>query len=123
MRFHNVDATVALNYEGGGWTSEGWLISPAANTIVADTAPLAAGIYDFTLFLHQSVTGRYVNIDHRNAANTNNVMYQTYPALANQMIPVNIFGYKIDANERLRLSVVLAPVGDIHGSILWVKRV
>ena len=124
MRFPNVDATVALNYEAGGWVTEGQLADPSAGDLLADTGQLAAGIYDFMIFHWASFTGARIDLEHRNAANDGTLAYQ-YLSLAviDEMNIFPLLGLKLATNERLRIVMLSAQTGYTQCSIQYVKRV
>lgn len=122
-RFPNIDQTVALNYEAGGWATEGELSPVAADVLLADTGQLAAGIYDFTIMGNTHTLATSYLLQHRNAANGANLKQQRVfysKEAAPNMVIIN--SYKIDTNERLR-AVSNEAVNNVQCSIFWVRRV
>ena len=123
MRFLGVDQTVAQNYEAGDWATEGALASPGAGVLLADTGELPTGIYEFSIFIDSEVVAA-VSIEHRNAANTATLKGQ-YARISDntRFNRLYIAGYKMGANERLRIVNGVAIVGGIQASIIYIRRV
>jgi len=121
-RFPSIDQTVALNYEGGGWESEGLLTNPGINTLYADTGQLTAGIYDFDVII-VATAAVLPSLQHRNAANTATLFYQVMYASALMYGSISIRSYKMATNERLRVFNTAALVGSVQASIFNVRRI
>ena len=105
--------------------------SPAANTVIADTGPLAAGTYDIkasmSLNATISLTSTSYNLQHRNAANaaTLATLLSIAPSAGRDegqaILP--IMGYVIALNERLRLITGTAGlVNVVSGEIFAAIR-
>lgn len=124
MRFPNVDQTVALNYEAGDWATEGVKTDPNATTLLADTGQLAEGIYDFTILINSGqVSARHFELEHRNATNDANLKQQELGVGQYFAVPINIYGYELATNQRLRVVVRTNFTGTVQASIIWAKRV
>lgn len=88
--------------------SAGTQVAPAANTVLADTTALPAGVYDVIITLGDTavtVNSSFV-IQHRNAANAANLM--TIPIIGGSGAGPSgtttvVFAYEIALNERLRV--------------------
>lgn len=123
MLFPGVDATVVQNYEGGGWPCEGSIENPTTGTILADTGQLAAGIYDF-LFMIDGTGAAPFFLQHRNAANDADINYYVvHNSAAGLFLSLHVFGFKMAANERMRIAPANDLVGWYNGSIQYVWRI
>lgn len=108
--------------------SAGLQTAPAAGAILADTAALPAGTYDLMVLVNptsdNSANDRSVDLEHRNAANTANLMLVQFNAsrLIGAGVPLLSFGYELAVNERLRIitGVASAP-GEIWGATIFAR--
>lgn len=108
----------------GGWATEGMIVNPAADTLMADTGQLAAGVYDFDLWLYNGGDAfESYHCSHRNAANDANVKdhVNTLPTIGQYAGPW-AKSYLIETNERFRVTNFNAVVGSVQASIFWVRR-
>ena len=107
----------------------GTVFNPLANTVIADTGPLAAGTYDIFGSLTQSgnvaFTVSQFRIEHRNAANTATLATPLICAIHNsgvisQTTALPPIGYQIGLNERLRaIGPDIQPSGTL-GAVIGV---
>lgn len=107
------------------WVSAGVQTAPAGGTVLADTGPLAAGNWDFLVWLSSSDSNiNLLSVQHRDAPNTGTV--QVHNALYNvatelSAITLGPFGINLALNERLRVVVVnaVAATRQVQASILY----
>ena len=89
-----------------GWYTEGSLLSPNADAILADTTALAIGTVNITVLLACSLPAT-IMLERRNSTNTANVKEQLLYAPAGpnicQLISVSI---TVALNERIRIRLV-----------------
>jgi hypothetical protein len=100
-----------------GWFSAGPLTNPIIDTILADTGPAPANSADVDIIVASTVAA-VVMIELRNAANTLNVSSQTIPVPLNGIVSVTLPDINWATNERLRVRLTAAVVGQVHCSIL-----
>lgn len=127
---------ISFNFVTPSFTSaqvtSGEALSPAANTIVADTGPLPAGTYDLTAQINIVGNGaaqQYGALEHRNAANSATLatlLRQLTTTITNRSAPsaiLPLMGYVIGASERLRVrSPNQLITGGVSGSIYLAIR-
>lgn len=80
-------------------------LGPAANTILADTGQLVAGVYDVKLIVASDedvIHGTWIVL-HRNATNTGNVDTLEYALALNQGFLTLTYATSFEQNERLRI--------------------
>lgn len=116
-----VALAVSVQSHAGTWSTEGPQTGPSANTILADTGPLAAsGSRVFTVIV-RSTLGTVVAVEYRNAANDGNVKSQEVAIPANETVHLK-FEPGVDMNaddERIRVRLIPAlTLGTIQASIL-----
>lgn len=100
------------------WVSQGEIVDPADQTVLADTGPLTMGISAAAIIITAS-TGVVVEIVRRNAANNADVHAQ--PLQISAYVPFIASGLPIglSMNERIQLRVKGdGIVGTVEGSIL-----
>jgi len=113
--------------------SAGILTAPAANTVLADTTALTAGVYD----VHFTCSGENtaanaasVRFEHRNAANAANLAQWDHlirsdgNAVLVSIWPFYSFGYVLGEDERLRaiITVALAASRVVSATIFARRR-
>ena len=103
-----------------GWATEGSLVDPATDALLADTGGLDAGIYDFYIYIATSAAGMLTTLQHRNAANTANIKGQDFRS-ETYTGHCWIRGYSIAASERLRV-IHGGSAGTVQVSIFHIKR-
>lgn len=98
---------VVPGYFGGGWYTAGYLTNPVLGTILADTGPLPAGIYDIRYFgtVDGSTGPAFWALQHRNAANTTDIFAQYYGVTANTGLVQHLGLLKVKDNESVRIIV------------------
>ena len=110
--------------------SNGVLFTPATNAILADTGPLAEGIYDIILSgssTGSANAGHAFSVEHRNAANAANLAIWSYlmNTAAGDAItfPTVHFAYEFALNERLRVFNVIAfAAGETASVVVFARR-
>ncbi len=119
-------SVIQPNFRSTDVFSAGVQITPPANTVLADTAALAAGIYDVIVEMNTSDTGTGGDflLQHRNAANAATLMTAGYThnaGLGNAFRLV--FGYELALNERLRVLNEIAGVAPHrYSAVIWARR-
>lgn len=111
---------------GGGLLDSGLasfqVASPALNTVVLDTGPLAGGTYRFFLMIFSTVSYNPNNwaVQHRDAANAANLheFFPSQPATSTAQIQ---FTLEVAANERVRMLNPAAFASTISGVLSWEK--
>lgn len=90
--------------------SNGILLAPVANTVLADTGALADGNYDVQLAMQSNsalTNDESFRVEHRNAANAANLAVWDYLVLngasAAYFYAGLTFAYQLASNERLRI--------------------
>lgn len=113
--------------------SNGLQTAPAAGEVLADTGPLATGVYDLQVYSLMAATGFNnirIEFQHRNAANAANLASWDYGcrghSVANETTPVWVIqtlAYELAENERLRLIVPVAfAAGDPAIGTIFARR-
>ena len=116
--------SVAEQNLANGWATEGYQAVVAVNTVMADTGPLDAGIYDFTIFVanHYQVEPADLPVQHRNAANDTTLKDQALASSDSIMWSTFSWkGYSIAVNERVRVFAITNTTL-MQVSIFWVRR-
>lgn len=114
-----------------GDTVFGQAVSPAQNTVLADTGALPAGTYDVFSYLEYTgagTPGSLFILEHRNAAN--NATLATLLSLASDgggnsfhIATLPTIGYELGLNERLRtITPLLSNTGGFSSSIFARRR-
>ena len=110
-------------FDVADWFSAGITLSPAANSILADTGQLPAGVYDVIISIGSN-TGAAAEqwaVQHRDAANAANLGIIEHIQLAegNAQQPLYMaFSHSFVSNERLRILNTSAIVGSVIATIL-----
>lgn len=96
--------------------------NPADGAVLVDTGQLVEGWYDFDVCLSCDVNHDRFSIEHRNAANTADT--EVHLAMLCAHIPFHLpwKNQYYANNERLRVQLVNAVVGNVAASISWVRR-
>jgi len=103
--------------------SEGTQTAPGAGDILADTGALMVGEYDVMFMCGADdvgSAGRFISIEHRNAANDTTLATWLYPVNATTVSktttlwPMHGFSYVLGDNERLRAVNVIASSAGSH---------
>jgi hypothetical protein len=100
--------------------SSSFTSAPAANTIFADTGPLAAGLWEFDVAAGSTVAYATLQWQHRDATNT------TTLNVGPLLIPANGLAYsrfriRLAANERLRITASASSTGNVTVFLAGVK--
>jgi hypothetical protein len=99
------------------WVTAGILNNPAANTILADTGALAsAGSATIQVILGADIAA-VATLEHRNAANSANINAQVIATGANQAFIAEFPNLSWAVNERFRVRLNNAIVGNAQASI------
>lgn len=105
------------------------VITPALNSVIVDTGPLPAGVYDIfasgSATGNMSINGEYA-LQHRNAANAATLATLLSMSLfgTTQFINMTLapMGYTLALNERLRWFMEAANTGSNSGTIAVLRR-
>lgn len=105
------------------------VVAPAVNTILADTGPLPAGVYDVALYASSNDSGSAAartRVEHRDAANAANLaQWDLQTASQDQTAiwsPWITFGYELALNERLRmLNVLVGQANKVHIATIFAR--
>jgi hypothetical protein len=100
-----------------GWFSAGPLTNPAIDTILADTGAAPANSATVIVVVASTVAC-VAMIEKRNALNTANVSSQVVPVPLNGIVSVKLPDINWVDNERLRVRLTAAVVGQVQCSIL-----
>ena len=108
--------------------SEGLISAPLGTAILADTQSLPSGTYDVILqgtINDAAATNRGMNLQHRNAGNTANLMsisiLMDLNGAFNSLINFT-FSYELALNERLRLtSIIAGSAGSRYSAIIFAR--
>lgn len=101
-------------------------VAPAANTVLADTGPLAAGTYNVRLIVSGlNVTASWrsdFRLQRRDAANLANIWSQVFQVWEGAPIYDAVFAITVAANERIRIITVAATsAGEPVQASLWAN--
>ena len=109
--------------------SVGRVLAPAAGTVLADTLNLPEGI--FNVIINWSVAdsiGNSLQLQHRNAANTANLMQIEWQCVATGVFEMFhsfdnlIFSYELALNERLRIVTFAAgAVSSSYAAVIFAR--
>lgn len=108
--------------------SAGMVINPAAGTVLADTGPLPAGIYDVIIYTAADTGNLQLahDVEHRDAANAANLAVWIHimtrgPNVTIAVAPY-VLAYEIGANERLRIiSSGVSAAGAQHVGVIFAR--
>src|SRR5712691_13120968 len=106
-----------------GNNGAGNLAAPAINTILATTGALAnPGIYRVVVvFTTDTATNQLTyQVQHRNAADAATIVAFGLAALGN-VLATFTFYVTIAANERVRVTNILAGVGNVQATLSWER--
>jgi hypothetical protein len=84
--------------------ASGIVIAPAANAVVADSGPLAAGVYRVVVHMGSTgiaAVGKGMSYEHRNAANGANIATFTVPTPV--AFRTELYYVSVALNERIRV--------------------
>ena len=100
------------------WDTKGLLASPASGAVLADTGRLPPGHYTVALLVWTE-TGTDLVLQLRNEANSVNRLSQVIGVRATHLwLPIE-YQIPVQTNERLRLVMRAALVGEIQASLFW----
>lgn len=122
-----VDSRVDLTAisQAGVYTlaTQGELTNPTAGLLVADTGQLAAGTWEFFLWIShgQNAINSY-RMEHRNAANSASLNSHLFTVPGNEIIDASRFTLTLAVNERLRVIIVSAATGICQATI-WRRLI
>lgn len=113
-----------LDKDTHGWRTEGVKVNPIVNTLMADTVQLPAGFYHFDIiFTTDPLNAGDFNIQHRNALNNGNIVYQIVRVPMQQTFVIHFQASRwFDINERLRVIAYLNLTGIHQVSIILRRR-
>ena len=101
------------------WDTNGLLSSSPSGTVLADTGALNALAYTFTAWLYsEQGTGYYVELQHRNAANTATLNSQILYLKSGEVGQQFPFTLTMGLNERLRLTLTSSMTDTVQGSLI-----
>ncbi len=106
-----------------GNNSGGNFLTPAINTILATTGALAnPGIYRVVVVLSLDTANSHLmyQVQHRNAADAATIVSFPLGALGNTLATFTFY-VTIAANERVRVTNILAGVGNIQAALSWER--
>jgi hypothetical protein len=97
------ECRVRPRVETSGWATQGLIHNPSSGDVLADTGQLGTGVYDFDVYVTCNTANTWLILQHRNAANDDNVA-QTYMILgqySNVIVPLH--NYVMVAYQRIRV--------------------
>jgi hypothetical protein len=101
------------------WVSEGPVVNPVQNTILADTAGMEASAARRVQVVIASTVALVVSVEVRNPANDANVQNQYVAVPANQTFQLCLEAVDMsETDQRVRLRVQQGGAGVVQGSIL-----
>ena len=99
-----------------------YIQSPVSSSIYGDSGQLTAGWYDFNVSLGCDVSHRDFVLQHRNAANDDNLHRWCFMLFGFMQHEIKIRNWYLATNERMRIEQFFDITGRVEGCVWWNKR-
>lgn len=109
--------------------SAGHALAPAVNTVLADTGPLAAGTWIFTVIVDvqdAAANGTRIALQHRDSANAANIWERNYYGHVNGPVLYETFTFTktVALNERIRcINLIVGSAGSFYNCLVFANQI